>query len=235
MKGGIVLIDIMRIRNDIGGRPLLKRIRFCFLGNFRMKKSAFLFDVDGVIVRTEMFSIQYQQEFGVPNEDMFAFFSGVFQDCLIGKADLKEAVQPYLKRWKWTGDVDGLLLYWFASEHKIDHRIINVISRLQKSGIKCYLATNQEKYRTQYMKKEMGFESLFDSIFSSAEIGSKKPEPEFYERVFRELAEQGISKEQMLFIDDSCSHIAVAKALGIDTHLYKSFDSFYALAKPLLD
>ena len=53
-----------------------------------------LLDVDGVLVNSEMFSLQYQKRFNLPQDIMLPFFKGVFQDCLIGKADLKEAVAP---------------------------------------------------------------------------------------------------------------------------------------------
>lgn len=199
-----------------------------------MNKKCVLFDADGVVINSELFSIQYQKQFGVSNDEMMPFFKGIFQDCLIGKADLKESVQSYLKKWKWKGDVDSFLLFWFKAEHRIDQRVVDLILKLRKNSVFCYLVTNQEKYRTQYMRKEMGFGDIFDDIFSSAEIGSKKPDKEFYEFILQAVTKKGITKEQIFYTDDTASHVKSAKELGIDAHLYTDFEEFNGLIQPLI-
>ena len=60
-----------------------------------------LFDADGVIINSQMFSIQYQNKYAVPNDDMITFFRGDFQNCIIGKADLIESLRTWLPVWKW--------------------------------------------------------------------------------------------------------------------------------------
>jgi len=184
-----------------------------------------LFDADGIIINSEKFSIQYQKEFGVSNDEMLPFFNGDFQECLVGKADLKELVEPWLSKWKWEGTVDEFLEFWFKAEHKIDEEVAEIIKELKNKGIKCFLATNQEKYRTNYMKEKMCFEGLFDHVFSSAEIGFKKPQKEFYEEVLKELKEKyGIDVDEVLFFDDSQGHIDEARKLGIDARLYEGVE-----------
>ena len=109
------------------------------------------------------------------------------------------------------------LQFWFKAEHNIDERIVNIIKELRKKGIKCYLATNQEKYRTQYMKNHMGFEELFDHVFSSADIGHKKPEREFYEFILNEVKnEHNIYPHEIMFFDDSQDNVTEARKLDID-------------------
>ncbi|MFH1287000.1 MAG: HAD-IA family hydrolase [Candidatus Magasanikbacteria bacterium] len=196
-----------------------------------MNKQVILFDADGVVIRSEMFGTHYQQTQGLSPDDMLPFYKGIFQECLTGRADLKEVIVPWLKKWKWDGDVDGFLLQWFQYEHKTDQKVVDLIRELRKNAVSCYLATNQEKYRTQYMRNEMGFEKLFDGIFSSAEIGSKKPQAEFYEFIFREL---GVNKDKILYTDDTASHVEGAKLAGIDAYLYTEFEPFYEYVKPVL-
>lgn len=191
-----------------------------------MKIKCILFDTDGVVVNSEMFSEQYQKQFDISNDVMLPFFKGVFQDCLIGKADLKEAVKSYLKDWKWAGTADELLQFWFKSEHCIDAQIIDLIKNLQAKSIKCYLATNQEKYRTEYMKTQMGFKDTFSHIFSSVEVGYKKPDKKFYEAVFNQINKsENIAKKEMLLIDDSKENVDEAASFGIKAHLYTGFDN----------
>ena len=194
-----------------------------------------LFDADGVVINSELFSIQYQKQFGISNDKMLPFFKGIFQDCLVNKADLKKVVLPYLKNWKWTGTVDEFLQFWFKAEHHIDKKMIELIKTLQNRGIKCYLATNQEKYRTEYMKNKMGFKNIFDHIFSSVEIGFKKPEREFYEFIFNWINKMGdVAKDEIFYTDDSQKSIDMATAFGINSHFYTNFDNFAKQIKTLV-
>lgn len=65
-----------------------------------MNKQVVLFDVDGVIVRSEPFGAYYQKTKGVSQEEMLPFYRGIFQECLIRKADLREVIIPWLPKWK---------------------------------------------------------------------------------------------------------------------------------------
>jgi len=99
--------------------------------------------------------------------------------------------------------------------------LIEKIKQLRSEGIKCYLATNQEKYRTKYMRETMDFENIFDGVFSSAELECKKPEKEFFQKVLDSLE---INGEEVLFFDDDQRNINGAKSSGIKSFLYVGFD-----------
>lgn len=115
--------------------------------------------------------------------------------------------------------------YWFDAENHIDKRIVEAVEKIKKSGIKCYLATNQERYRTQYLRNEMGFSKIFDEVFSSAEVGYKKPQPEFFEYILKEI---GLNKDEIQFWDDTEKNIQGAKEFGFDAQLYQNFEGFAA-------
>lgn len=185
---------------------------------------AAIFDADGVLINGEMFSRTLSKDYGISTEKTLPFFTGVFKECLIGNADLKEVIKPYLKEWGWDKSVDEFLNYWFKSEHNIDEKLVEFIQELRVKGIKCYLATNQEKYRVQYMLDEMGFAQSFDRIFASAHLGHKKPSVEFYSKIMAELGE--IDKNEVLFWDDTVENIEAAKSFGINAELYTSFEDF---------
>jgi len=182
-----------------------------------------LFDIDGVVVDSEMFSIQYQNKFGVSNDEMLPFFKGVFQDCLVGKADLKEEVEPWLERWKWKGTVEEFLQFWFEAEHQTDVRVVGKVRELRNNGIKCFTATKQEKCRTDYIEREMGFGEIFDGSFSSANLGYKKPDLKFFEIILNEL---GAQPGEVLFFDDEQVNIDAANEIGIKSFLYTDFEKF---------
>ncbi len=201
-----------------------------------MATKCILFDADGVVINSEMFSVQYQKEHGVSGDKMLPFFKEEFQNCIIGKADLIESVKPWLPKWKWAGTADEFLQYWFKAEHNVDEKLITVVQQLREKGIKCYLATNQEKYRTKYMKEEMKFKELFNHVFSSADIGYKKPESEFYKFILAKIEnEYKIYPHEIMFFDDSQENAAEAKRLNINAHFYKNFEDFENLVKPILN
>src|SRR5258708_7184557 len=76
---------------------------------------AILFDVDEVVIKREKyFSQKYSEEYKVPQEQVMEFFKGEYQDCAIGKMDLKEVLPKYLKKWGWQGSLEEFMDYWFT-------------------------------------------------------------------------------------------------------------------------
>jgi len=193
-----------------------------------MAIKAVIFDADGVVINSPgYFSVQYEKEFGVLNDTMLPFFKGIFQEAVVGKADLKEILKPVLSDWGWRGSVDELLRWWFKAEHYVDERLVKEIQRLQKKNIKCCLGTKQEKYRAEYIRKEMGLESVFDEFYISCDMGCKKPEEKFFKIIQDDLAEKySIKPEEIMFWDNKEENITASKKLDWQSHLYDSFDDF---------
>ena len=186
-----------------------------------------LFDADGVIINSEKFSVPYQKKFNVHVDEITPFFKGEFKECIVGRADLVKIIQPWLQKWKWKGSAEEFLEFWFKAEHNVDEKIIELIITLRKAGIRCYLATNQEKYRIKYIKEQMGFEELFDEVFASAEIGHKKPDIKFYEFILNKIKkEYNILPNEIMFFDDTPQHVEEARKLKIDAYIYKNFKEF---------
>jgi putative hydrolase of the HAD superfamily len=193
-----------------------------------------LLDADNVVVnKKEVFSKILARDLGLNYEqEVLPFFVGVFKPCVVGKADLQEILPPFLEKWGWQKSVEEFLNYWFKSENYIDQKMIATVGTLKKKGIKCYLATNQEKYRTNFMKEEMGFSSIFDGIFSSSEIGFKKPYPEFYQHVLKHL--DGVVADEVIFWDDDEENVEGAKQVGIKACVYKDFSDFQRVMQEYL-
>jgi len=70
---------------------------------------------------------------------------------------------------------------------------------------------------------ELNVESGFFRIFNSAEIGVCKPDKRIYEHVINQLK---CNPEEILFVDDSLSHILAASDLGMITCHYTSLEEF---------
>lgn len=179
-----------------------------------------VFDLDGMIVSGEIFSKRLEKEYGIPTSITREFFEGTFKECQLGKKDLYAELAKRLKEWKWRGTVDEMLDFWFNG-NVVDERFFPVIHRLRKNGVKCVLATNQDKRRAEYYKKKL--EGIFDREFHSYEIGALKPTKEFLDAMMKELE---FKKEEVLFWDDKPEFVQAASEYGLRAKLYTNFESF---------
>lgn len=184
-------------------------------------RALYLFDIDGVYISaSEPFSIRYEREKARPGM-MTTFFKGVFQNCLVGKADLKEEASKHLEEWGWEGNVDSFLDKWFSEESRPNPEIVTIVRELQKGGKEIYLVTNQEKYRARYLVHNLDLQSVADGVYSSSMLGVKKPNPRYYERVLEEIGYTGERKD-VFYIDDDIENIETAKEMGFDAFYYRA-------------
>lgn len=182
-----------------------------------------LFDVDGVLLVGEHWSKDLAHAHGITEEMLAPFFQGPFQACLLGQTDLKDELARYLPQCGWSQSVEPFIEYWFQ-RYTINEELLQHIQQLRENGIKCYLATQQERYRTDYILHTIGFASQFDGIFSSAHLGYLKTNPRFFEALLRELDEK--QPAQVLFWDDSPANVATASSVGIRAEIYRDFTNF---------
>jgi len=184
-----------------------------------------LLDIDGVINFGQMFSHRYAKKHNVPISTLAKFFDGVFQDCIVGKADLKDELVHVLDEWKWGQSVDELLAYWFLNEVTYDQRVLNVIHQLKSQGIKVYGATNQERHRASYLIERTDLRNYIDEFFISAHLGVKKPDINFYQIILETLRTE---PSAVAYWDDDEGNVENAKKLGIRGYLFTDFLAFQA-------
>ena len=100
-----------------------------------MKYKAIFFDADGVLVKNRhLFSEQLEKDFGIKKEIMTPFFTGVYSQCSLGKADLKKELTKVVDDWGWKGTVDELLAYWFSVGTEIEKDVVGFIKELKEQG-----------------------------------------------------------------------------------------------------
>lgn len=190
-----------------------------------------LFDADGVLTLPEdLFTVVYARSHGLGSEHFKDFFENDWLAIVTGAKDLKKCIAADPKLWQWDNSVDELLDYWFKTEDVRNDELLEIIGGIKRRGVPCYLATDQEKYRAEYMKNVM-FPGLFNGYFVSSELGVTKTNPKFFELVLQELRIQlpGLEPHDIIFFDDSQSKIDTAKALGIDARLFESNDKVRTL------
>lgn len=182
----------------------------------------FIFDVDGVLILAPVFTENLYQKYHIPVEQSLSFIQGEYQECVVGKKDLKAILPAYIAGWGLTLSVDELLAFWFESENKPNSKLIQFVQDLRSEGYACSVATNQEKYRTGYLRHAMRFGEYFDRIFASNEIGCKKPDNDYYRIVAQEL---GTDSGNITFFDDRPNYVESAKVMGWDAHVFENTDA----------
>ena len=146
-----------------------------------------------------------------------------------GKDDFREQIQPYLSNFGWEYSVDEYLNQQFIFEHSyLDANMISIIENLQSQGVKCFLATDQERYRAQYLLESMNFRSVFDAHFISCFIGFRKCHDRFWEFVIDELKNSTVCYEsdEIAFFDDNQKNIDTALKFGIKAFLFETMSKF---------
>ena len=109
---------------------------------------------------------------------------------------------------------------WNALCHEaIPAESIRLVRQLSKK-YDCYLLSNTNALHLAQIKDNSGrfsykkFMDSFKALYLSHEMGSRKPEEAFYQKV---LKERGLNPEDCFFVDDREENIEAAKALGIKT------------------
>ena len=191
---------------------------------FNTKPTTLLLDFDGVLSPGPNFSDIYAEEFGIDVNVMMPFFRSNVKDLAnTNQADLKDLLEDIVETWKWKGTVDELLEYWLQADSDVDERIVKVAKQAAQSGIKVCLASDQEKYRTEFIWEKKGLKDWLDGRFVYCEIGYCKDDPEFFRSVIDKL---GVTPEGIFFFDDSQSKVDSALTVGINAFLYTTFEEF---------
>ncbi|MFA5076721.1 MAG: HAD family hydrolase [Patescibacteria group bacterium] len=194
---------------------------------------AIIFDIDEMIVAREMyFSERLAIDYGVSLDKILSFFNNEFQRCLVGRADLKQEIVKYLPQWGWDKSVDDLLAYWFSHENKKDERILASVKNLQSKGIKCYLATNNEKYRAAYLFNDLGLAKLFNGAWAAPDFGYRKPQLEFWQALHDRIGQP--TKNEVLVWDSHQDNVKSAREFGFQAERYLDFGSYENKIKTLM-
>ena len=183
-----------------------------------------LFDADGVLtLPEEVFTVMYSKSHGLDTGPFEQFFRSEWEAIVTGKQDLKETIAANPELWQWNGSTDELLEYWFKTEDVRNEELLTLIGELKQQGLSCYLATDQERYRGEYMKNVM-FKDLFDGYFISSELGVTKTDPKFFELIIEQFkhTHPDLLPSEIVFYDDSRSKVDTACSVGINGQLYKS-------------
>lgn len=193
---------------------------------------AVIFDVGGVLVRTESHQKrrEWEARLGLaPGESETIVFGGemgtkaqsgalsdeAHWDWIGQRLGLDEATLPLFRRDFWAGDV-------------LDTELVAYIRQLRPRYQTAIISNATEGLRAA-LTNRFKIADAFDLIVGSAEEKVMKPDPEIY---WRTLARLKREPEETVFIDDFAHNIAAAESLGMKTiHFRPEVDLPAALAQ----
>ncbi len=115
-------------------------------------------------------------------------------------------------------DMYGVLIRrnFFINEQE-NTQMTQVLRDLKARGVRLYLLSNIFIWPAERFEQKFAFLQLFDKLYFSSETGLSKPDPAAFRRV---LEENNLAPEDCVFFDDTPRHVAAAKALGIEAHVF---------------
>lgn len=179
-----------------------------------MSIRAVLFDIGGVLVRTEDLEPrrQWERRFGLPDW-------GLAQIVFEGEAAIRATLGQATAEAPWQATADRLQLsasdlaqlredFWKGDRY--DQDLLAFIGALRpryKTGIISNAWPGVRQMHQAYIN-----DSVFDTILYSSEEGTAKPGPEIYQRALARLA---VPPEAAVFVDDVLENVEAARALGL--------------------
>jgi len=175
---------------------------------------AVLFDCDGVLQRpANDWAGQIGTATGLHDEELERFLAEVStaeQPVLDGSEPFTVPLARVLAHWGLTVRAQDLLHVW---QHLVvDPGMLEAVEDLRARGTRCAIATNQHRERAVYMRRELGYDRLFDPMVISAEIGVAKPDPDYFRRALELL---DLPAGQVLFVDDVLANVESARSVGL--------------------
>ena len=114
-------------------------------------------------------------------------------------------------------EIDNRYRGYLAEGNQLFEGIIEMLEKLTTTH-KLYVASNGIGVTQHTRLKNNNLNKYFEKIFISEEIGSKKPDREFFDIIFKEIGVE--NKDEVLMIGDTLtSDILGANNIGIDSCL----------------
>jgi len=168
------------------------------------------FDIDGVLVEPK-FAAVLPDLLSRPPSEIAKFFGGPFEQCLLGQTDLLDELPAVLRHWKWRGSVKQFLEFWFGVESSVNQSMLAFADALRAKGIRCILASTQERHRARSLEALLGVGTRFERAFFSCDVGLKKPSPEYFTTIANTM---NLPPGRFGLIDDVAANVESAQSLG---------------------
>ena len=186
-----------------------------------MSLAAVLFDLGGVLLRTEHQAPREHlaERLNMTYEDLdrIVFASESARLASVGAISTAKHWEAVLARvGRPASEADEIRAEFFAGD-VIDRDLIRYIRDLRPRHKTGLLSNGWPDLREYVVQNH--FEDAFDVVIISAEVNRMKPDPEVYGIALRDL---GVRPAEAAFVDDTPENIAAANALGMHGILFKN-------------
>jgi len=184
---------------------------------------AVIFDCFGVI-RPDRFIAAYREMGGDPEADR-DFIEYNIRAANMGlipnsRQVMAERLNISVDRW----------LHALNHGAEVDLELLAYVEQLRKT-YKTAVLSNASKGRLKEIIGEQDAERCFDVIVESGSLGFAKPDVEIYEHTADQL---GVRYDECVFTDDREEYCEAARAVGMQSIHYRSFQQFKAQLQSLL-
>ena len=187
------------------------------------------FDIDGVLVEPKFAAVLPDLLNRSPSE-IAQFFGGPFEQCLLGRTDLLDERPAVLRHWEWQGSVDQFLEFWFGVESNVNQAMLAFADALRAKGIRCILASTQERHRARSLEALLGVGTRFERAFFSCDVGLKKPSPEYFTAVANAM---NLPPDRIGLIDDVRANVESAQSVGWNGAVFRLGGNIELVAEAL--
>ena len=193
-----------------------------------MTVQAVLWDADGVLQGLPAgWEASMRPAVGHLVDDVEGFLAEAFEAekaTLTGRARWVDVLRTLMQKWGIEDAYDDALQVWLTIEPVLESR--HLVEQVRASGVRCYLATNQDVRRGTYMHENLGYADLLDGAFYSYELGLAKPDPAYFTEIARRLE---LPEDEVLLVDDNADNVAGAREAGLRAERWHHDDGIAAL------
>ena len=192
------------------------------LKGYMDRTHAFLFDLDGTLVKTD--NIYFQVWFDILSKYNITLTEEIFKKYIQGNNDkyvatsLIQGIQVDLQELSTTKDAFFLQ---YIEKIKIIDGVQEIMKIIKKQGHKCCIVTNCNRTVANEIVKYIELENYVDFIISNTDCENSKPHPEPYLKAMNKY--NNIDNSKCVIFEDSKTGILSAKScspkilVGIET------------------
>ncbi len=198
-----------------------------------MTLKAILFDLGGVILRTEYQAPRQQlaERFGMDYDDIdkLVFNSPSAFRAAMGEISEEEHWHTLMRFLKQPADAYEKFRDEFFGGDVLDRTLLDFL-RSVKPACKVGLISNNWSGLREYIHRER-FDDVFDAMVISAEVKVMKPSARIYHMALEQL---GVSPAEAVFVDDVWENIQACEKVGMKGILFKGAESTIKKIKALM-